>query len=80
MIPTIHNNGTDKQSLIQERMDVRASLEQAIELLKKSAPNGRDYYLTGNLAEVMMEHRQRITVLQDMADALYAEAIAIDAQ
>lgn len=44
MIPLVHLNGTSKQSLLDQYENAIKALEDAKEVLLKSAPNGRDYY------------------------------------
>jgi hypothetical protein len=47
MVPMVHLNGTSKQSLLDQYENAIKALEDAKDVLLKSAPNGRDYYPKG---------------------------------
>lgn len=42
--PTIHLNGTDKETLLREYRAAYDKLDEAIEALSKVTVHGRDYY------------------------------------
>ncbi len=46
-IPTIHGNGTSRRQLMEDLEAAHLSLEIALEKMKETAPNGRDYYPQG---------------------------------
>lgn len=43
-VPTIHLNGTGRDSLIDGLCTASDAINSAYEALKQTAPNGRDYY------------------------------------
>lgn len=61
-LPTIHLNGTSKESLIEALCVASSALDDAYEAIKKTAPNGRDYYPQGPaaLATAEKEHSDRL--------------------
>jgi hypothetical protein len=73
--PTIHLNGTSKESLVDGWNDAYAALQAAYTALQHTAPNGRDYYPQGPdaIQTATTEHRMRLLkiecVLEDL-DAL----------
>lgn len=80
MVPTIHLNGTDRDSLVNDIIDVRSKLFEALEAMRKVTPNGRDYYPQGPDAihHAMVEHHARVAQIQAVMDELgtLAEAIS----
>jgi hypothetical protein len=47
MIPMVHLNGTSKKELVSQYDNAIQALETALDVVLKSAPNGRDYYPKG---------------------------------
>ncbi len=80
MVPTIHNNGTDGQELLDQVTNAAQALLAAFTAMAAAAPNARDYYVQGDTAaaKAQNEHAERCTklrsVLNDYRDL--AEAIA----
>ena len=70
--PTIHLNGTSAEMLARDYGDARYAADLAYEKLKRTAPNGRDYYTQGANAmdRAEKEHRARLTKLQEVFDEL----------
>ncbi len=60
IVPVVHLNGTSQEDLIRQISEANVALEKAIKALAQMSPNGRDYYLTGNLREAEKAHRERI--------------------
>jgi hypothetical protein len=81
-VPTIHLNGTSKQSLIDGLCDASDALNTAYEALKQTAPNGRDYYTQGPqaLAAATDEHLDRLRRLDAIKAEIDALTLAIDRQ
>lgn len=46
-LPCIHPNGTSKNELLAALSNASLALDAAFVALKKTAPNGRDYYPLG---------------------------------
>lgn len=84
MIPTVHLNGTSKQSLLDGWEEAYTALTLALDKLAQAAPNGRDYYpqdVAGQrpaLYKAQDEHRARMQKVQSVMDDLQAlcEAVA----
>lgn len=60
-IPTIHLNGTSRESLLDALGTAGSALYAALKALDECAPNGRDYYPQGPtaLTEALTEHADR---------------------
>ena len=80
MIPTIHLNGTSKESIVGDLCEANHAIHEAGRLLAKCYPNGRDYYTQGPEAieAAMREHEGRMERLRSVANELLAIVEAID--
>lgn len=78
IVPQVHMNGTSQRELLRQFMDAHTALEEALDALRKTAPNGRDYYVTGNFSEAQLAHIRRMTKIEEVSDEVekIAEAIA----
>lgn len=71
--PTIHLNGTSRESIKDALRAAHDAIEPAIRALQATAPHGRDYYTqpAGNFEKARAEHCARLDALtgiqQDMA-------------
>jgi len=65
-------NGTDRASLHNGFMQAHDAVIEAIQKVKATSPNGRDYYPQGSDAIIHAgrEHRDRIVKLQRIAEEL----------
>jgi hypothetical protein len=81
-VPTIHLNGTSKQSLIDALCEASNKLNDAYEAMKQTAPNGRDYYPQGPdaLRAATDEHMDRLRRLDAVKTEIDQLAMAIDEQ
>lgn len=79
MIPTIHLNGTSRDSLREQQLDVLGHLRKAERALHEAGPNGRDYYPQGEgaLSKAQAEHADRLARLKALMVEVYALAEAI---
>ena len=77
--PTIHLNGTSRETLVDGYTDAMESIRLALVDLEQCAPNGRDYYIDGNLKGAADEHAKRIVKLNEVRQELYDIAMQIDA-
>ena len=70
--PTIHLNGTSKESLLEDIEKAYAAIGEAQQALAQMTPNGRDYYPQGPDAiyKALEEHRQRQQKLEDVRKEL----------
>jgi hypothetical protein len=78
--PTIHLNGTSKQELLDQYLNVLKALKAASDALCEAAPHGRDYYPQGDAVIITAtnEHCVRIRKLAEIEVEIrqIAEAIA----
>jgi hypothetical protein len=60
-LPTIHLNGSSPDCLFDDYEKAATALYKALDALNKTAPNGRDYYVSGPsaLAKAAAEHIDR---------------------
>ena len=81
MVPTIHMNGTSRESLIEQLCNAVDAMHDAGKLLAAAAPNGRDYYPQGNDAiyKASKDHEARMASLRKIIDELSAIAYEIGA-
>jgi hypothetical protein len=67
-IPTVHLNGTSRDTLVEALCEAQAALDQAGRKLAAAAPNGRDFYPQGpgaiNVA--MDQHEARMRKLREI--------------
>lgn len=68
IFPTIHLNGTSKDSLLEALEEAHAAIREAQKKLSECAPNGRDYYPQGPgvIYKAQDEHRARQQKLEDV--------------
>lgn len=77
--PTAHPNGTGKERLLNQLDDVFHHLDEAVLVLKKAAPNPRDY--SPEMMELAVtQHSRRMAVLRSLMDEIEAECAAIEQQ
>lgn len=78
--PTVHLNGTSRESLFEQYAEAAQALRQAIDAHERSAPNARDYYPQGPdvFSKARVEHWERSgklrSVLQEISDLLESVA------
>jgi hypothetical protein len=72
MVPTIHRNGTSKESLLEGYIAAGYAVQTALAALCETAPNGRDYYPQeiGALTKATMEHNARESHLRAVLSEL----------
>lgn len=46
--PTVHMNGTSRESLMKQQLDVINAIDAALEAMRHAMPHGRDYYPKGD--------------------------------
>ena len=79
-LPTIHLNGTSKASLIEDLCEASQTLNLAYEAMKRTGPNGRDYYPQGPAAleAATNEHMDRLRRLDAVKKEIDELTLAID--
>lgn len=62
IVPAIHLNGTSKNALLDAYGEAVVALNMAYNVIKETAPNGRDYYPLGPnaLTAATEEHMDRL--------------------
>ena len=80
MTPTIHLNGTSKESLTEALCEAVHAIHEAGRALAQTCPNGRDYYPQGNeaISTAMREHESRMDRLRAVVRELEEIAESID--
>lgn len=81
-LPTIHLNGTSKETLQEQYSKANEAIYAAIRALEGATPHARDYYVQNDqaTAEALKEHRARVekllevrkeinTILEHIADS-----------
>lgn len=77
--PTIHLNGTSRDELLTALENSHEALTSANDALRKTAPNGRDYYVQaeGCFNKAVDEHRNRMLRLTHVEAEIAAIICAI---
>lgn len=72
IVPTIHMNGTSKESLLRGWDKAYVAINDAMNALAEAGPNGRDFYPQGPeaLAIAIKEHSARMTKLDEVRSEL----------
>jgi hypothetical protein len=82
-IPTVHINGTSKESLMDQLRNAHTAISDAMDVLAKAAPHARDYYVQQDETatnEATAQHRARLVKLQEVQAELYKMWEGVDAQ
>lgn len=81
MTPTVHLNGTSRESLIEALCEASNKLDEAYRAIKQTAPNGRDWYPQGPdaLKQATSEHMARLARVDAVKDEIDELIRAIDA-
>lgn len=70
--PTIHLNGTSRESLADMYEASASAVWAALRVLEQSGPNARDYYVQSDIAftAAVKEHRARLEALHNIHEEL----------
>lgn len=68
--PKVHLNGTAKQDLLDAIEEAYLAIDAAVDAMKKTAPNGRDYYMyhEGAFEEARQQYWSQMSRLQSVKD------------
>lgn len=67
VLPIVHLNGTSREQLIEQQMEVVHALKAALAKLKEAAPNMRDYYPKPGLwDEAVKQHDHRVKAVHEL--------------
>lgn len=82
IFPTIHNNGSDPEKLIEQYSAAVAACREALDLLEACSPNARDHYVQSTEAMIVAssEHVMRVQKLISVKVELNALAEHVQQQ
>jgi len=77
--PTIHLNGTSRESLVTGYRNAYDAIDAAIDMVAKTAPHGRDYYVQSDNAVIVAiaQHQSRLQTLEGLRKELETIILAI---
>lgn len=79
--PSVHMNGTAKCDLVDPLCHAYSKIGEAYDALKRTAPNGRDYYIIpGSLELAIGQHNRRLRTLDNLRNELENLIALIDDQ
>jgi hypothetical protein len=79
--PTLNSNGSSAFDLINPRRNAMALIDEVIETLKQTTPNGRDYLCQRDrLTADRNTHFDRLAALHTLRDELLEEALHVQQQ
>lgn len=80
--PTVNNNGTFGQELLDQQLEVIEACEALINALRRASPNGRDYVQSGPRAlnEASAAHLSCIAAVDDVMKQAREIALEIHKQ
>ena len=72
MIPTVHSNGDGKRTLLENYEKAGQAIQMAMDDLRQTAPNARNFYVQGNDAfeKAVFEHAVRMEKLASVHDEI----------
>ena len=81
-MPTVHLNGTSRDSLVKQRRDIIDALGDVETAIRQAWPHGRDYYTQGPdaLPAAQQVWRERWNLVADLQEEIVQEALRIDRQ
>ena len=79
-VPTIHLNGTDRETLLEGYMTALTALRKAERAVQATGPNGRDYYPQGEgaIRVAQEEHANRLRAIATVIREIEQIAESID--
>ena len=74
-MPFIHSNGTSVDDLLNDNLEARTAIEDAIARIQKMEFNGRDYYpVEGSWTKALEERMEVLKKLRDASEFFLAIA------
>jgi hypothetical protein len=78
MKPFVSINGTDRESLVKQRIEITRLLQDVLSAMGRMTPHGRDYQSdTADLERDRAIHFARINYISELSNAITAEALEI---
>ena len=77
--PTVHLNGTSRDSLVKQRTDIADALGDVEKAIGQAWPHGRDFYPQGPdaLSAAQQVWHERANLLADLREEITEEALRI---
>ena len=66
-LPSITRNGSSPARLAEDYEVARLAIDKALECLRDTVPNARDYLLVGDYVDARTAHERRVRQLVEMA-------------
>lgn len=73
-LPFVNINGTTRENLVQERVDVASALLAAAQKLRETCPHGRNAFNAEHLKAMTDLWEERGKIILDLATTLMSEA------
>jgi hypothetical protein len=82
ILPIIHPNGTSPERLINPLDDAYIALSEAMDRLKCTAPDARDYHVgcSGVYDLALEQHDRRMQTITDLMTEIEEQIVGIEAQ
>jgi hypothetical protein len=79
-IPTVHLNGTSRDSLVKQRVNIIDALVGVEKAISQAWPHGRDFYPQGPdaLSAAQQVWHERANIVGDLRYEITKEALRID--
>lgn len=77
IVPVPNRNGSPADVLAEQMMEVCHALEQAVTLMARWQPHGRDYQIGGDYQADRTEFLRRLGLVEAMAQQYEREAISM---
>ena len=72
IVPCIHMNGTSKKDLSDRLEEAHDAIGVAYDILRQTAPNGRDYYVYDGSGSQVLAYNQARSEYQDRMKRLHS--------
>ncbi len=77
--PIVHLNGTGREELLRQRLELYHALQEVETKLGQASPNARDFYVEpGRWEKALAQHERRLGVLGGLLDEVVAEINQIE--
>jgi hypothetical protein len=65
VLPIVHLNGTSREALIEQRLEVVHKLREVLDAMYEAAPHIRDYYVgePGLWGKALAQHQHRLALI-----------------
>jgi len=80
IMPSVHANGTSKEELVRQHLDIMEAATALLKALQEGAPNARDYYPQGpdaTVTEAALAWNQRYQAVERLRADIEMQAMKI---